>query len=766
MTTVSKRVHPAALVPKWWARAVALAPVAALLAACSPEVTSHDEPAGPPWRADSTSSMVARLEQLQTSRQRSPHAFMSMERVRIAERNLTTARPTQRSARSLALGRERLHAGLTEEAISIFEELRNQATTAAGPLSEYELTRWLATAYLRLGEQQNCLEHHSTEACLFPIQEAGVHHQQNGSRTAMTQLTRLLELEPDDLESRWLLNIAAMTVGEYPDGVPEAARIPAEVLESDVPIGRLSDVAPHLGVDAMGLAGGSVLEDFDNDGRLDLMVSSWGGTDQLQLFINSGNGRFEERTVEAGLLGLTGGLNLVHADYDNDGLADVLVLRGAWLFRAGGQPNSLLRNLGPDENGHVRFEDVTEASGILDFHPTQAAAWGDFDNDGWLDLFVGNESVPGFPNPCKLFRSNGAPADEGPVTFSEVAASVGVAAGGMVKGVAWGDVDNDGWIDLYLSRFGAPNLLFHNRPAEDGREFSQIAQSAGVAEPRMSFPTWFWDVDNDGWLDLFVGSYPGTFTEAGAGAVAAEALGLPHTAERSRLFRNVGASGAVAFETRPDDRRLASVMFVMGSNYGDVDNDGYPDAYLGNGAPSLRALMPNRLLRNDSGEGFQDVTTSAGVGHLQKGHAVSFGDIDNDGDQDIYAVMGGAYSGDVYQNVLFENPGQGNRSITLRLEGTRANRSAIGARLRLVVAENGARREIHAVVGTGGSFGSNPLRQEIGVGRAETVETLEVRWPGTESQTFRGLPTNAAFLLREGDADPHPLELERFDLSP
>ncbi len=358
----------------------------------------------------------------------------------------------------------------------------------------------------------------------------------------------------------------------------------------------------------------------------------------------------------------------------------MLVLRGAWRTRTGRRPNSLLRNLGAGEDGVVRFEDVTEEAGLLSFHPTQAAAWGDYDGDGWLDLYIGNESLPRHPNPCQLYRNAGAGAG-GKVTFTELAAEAGVDAGGLVKGVAWGDADNDGRLDLYVSRLLEPNLLFHNRGAAGEPRFREVGAAAGVTEPRHSFPTWFWDYDNDGWLDIFVSGYAADYLTGGAGSVAADMLGLPRGgAETPRLYRNLGAGGAPAFEDVTVAAGLDQVLLTMGSNFGDLDNDGFPDFYLGTGAPSFRALVPNRMFWNDGGRRFLDATASGGFGHLQKGHGVAFGDLDNDGDQDVYAVIGGAFSGDVYPNALFENPGHGNRWITLRLEGTTANRSAIGDR--------------------------------------------------------------------------------------
>ena len=211
---------------------------------------------------------------------------------------------------------------------------------------------------------------------------------------------------------------------------------------------------------------------------------------------------------------------------------------------------------------------------------------------------------------------------------------------------------------------------------------------------------------------------------------------------------------------------LADIILAMGANFGDLDNDGFLDCYVGTGNPDLRSLLPNRMLRNDRGRAFQDVTTAGGFGHIQKGHGISFADLDHDGDQDIYVVMGGAYSGDVYQNILFENPGHGNHWLTLQLEGTASNRDAIGARIRIRVVENGMPRDIYATVGTGGSFGSSSLQQEMGLGRAEVAAEIAITWPATgQIQTFSDIAADQVLQIREGNDRPVPVDRHPFSFS-
>ena len=200
----------------------------------------------------------------------------------------------------------------------------------------------------------------------------------------------------------------------------------------------------------------------------------------------------------------------------------------------------------------------------------------------------------------------------------------------------------------------------------------------------------------------------------------------------------------------------------MGCNFGDFDNDGYLDFYLGTGAPSYGALVPNLLFRNDDGRSFVDVTYSAGVGHLQKGHGIAFADLDNDGDQDIFLHSGGAVPGDAYPNSLFANPGNMNRWIEVRLAGAKTNRAAIGARIKVVLTSG---REIHRVVTTGTSFGTSSLRQHIGLGRDGRIRTIEIYWPTSRTtQLFQNVLPNQAISVTEFVKTFRVVPRRRFDL--
>ena len=220
-------------------------------------------------------------------------------------------------------------------------------------------------------------------------------------------------------------------------------------------------------------------------------------------------------------------------------------------------------------------------------------------------------------------------------------------------------------------------------------------------------------------------------------------LGLPHNAGTLKLYRNLGNG---AFRDVTAEVGLDKVFMPMGANFGDVDNDGYLDIYLGTGDPTYASLAPNVLLHNQGGKKFVDISASSGTGELHKGHGVAFADIDDDGDEDILTVIGGAAPGDSHAFRLFENPGHGNDWIAMKLVGVKSNRSAIGARIQVSLKGG---RAIYRTVGSGGSFGASPLEQHIGLGKAAEIESVEIRWPSGAVQKFGALGKNQAVEVTE-----------------
>jgi hypothetical protein len=649
------------------------------------------------------------------------------EALKAAETALETlqeqAEPTKVARLHVSAGEVSLYRGDIDRAVAHFEtayRIANQHSAALPELAQVALyaEEALGVAHMRRGEVENCANNHNAEMCIFPLSTAAQHKLTSGSERAIEYFEKYLSHDPANLEVRWLLNVAYQTLGRYPNKVPKDYLIPPSAFESKDNIGRFADVAPALGLDLVGSAGGTITDDFDNDGFLDIVITSVDPCQSTVMYHNNGDGTYTDVSVRSKLAEQVGGINCTQTDFDNDGWLDIFVMRGGWEFP---MRNSLLRN-----NRDGTFTDVTPKSGLgLGDHRTQSASWADYDNDGWLDVYVGHENTP-----SQLFRNRG----DG--TFEDVSRAAHVDLIAFTKAVVWGDYDDDGFPDIYVSNYTDDNFLYHNNG--DGT-FDEVAVDLRVEKPNRSFPCWFWDYDNDAKLDLFVSSY--TF---GRGEWVRTYLGLPPAMESMKLYRNTGKG---TFTDVTKEVGLDRGVAAMGSNYGDLDGDGFLDFYLGTGTPSYAALMPNVMYRNRDGKYFVDVTTSTGTGHLQKGHGVAFADLDNDGDQDVYENMGGAVLGDKYNKVLYENPGHGNNWISIKLVGAKSNRAAIGARIKLTLADGAIRfRE----VSSGGSFGSSPLAQQIGLGKATRIASIEVTWPTSKTrQVFTDVAPNQFIQIKE-----------------
>lgn len=673
-------------------------------------------------------SICAAKQEAEKSALRSAESYLlSLEKATDKRRYLTEIIRLQNE-----IGQIHSYRGDMPKAIAQFEAayqnlqqlLRDQPEYAEDKTSLEEI---IGIAHLRRGELDNCVHRHNAEMCLFPLRAAGQHKLKTGSSIAVEYFQKHLASKPDNLEVRWLLNLAAMTLGQYPQGIKRDWLIPMPTIAAADRLPKFPDIAAKVGVDIVSGAGGSIVDDFDNDGYLDIVISSVDACEPLRYFHNNADGTFADWTYKAKLSDQIGGINCVQTDYNNDGWLDIFVMRGGWEFA---MRNSLLKN-----NGDGTFSDVTEASGLLSGdHRTHSAAWADFDNDGWLDVFVGHEETP-----SQFFRNNG----DG--TFADVSRKAGVNQTAFTKGASWGDYDNDGFTDLYVSNYGSENFLYHNN---GNGSFTEVAKELNVDRPLMSFPTWWFDYDNDGWLDLFVASFVPSVTEVARGF-----LNLPPNAETMKLYRNNQRGG---FEDVTAKVNLNRVVPTMGANFSDVDNDGFVDFYLGTGAPSYTALMPNFMFHNREGKRFVDVTAATGTGHLQKGHGVAFGDWDNDGDQDLYVNIGGFIPGDRYNKALFANPNQnnGNHWLSVKLVGEKSNRAAIGAKIKLTLTDaKGVKTIRFREVSSGGSFGASSLTQHVGLGKAVKIETLEITWPmSRQVQMFRSVPMDQALTIQEASA--------------
>jgi len=413
-------------------------------------------------------------------------------------------------------------------------------------------------------------------------------------------------------------------------------------------------------------------------------------------------------------------------DYDGDGDVDLYVSND-------GGPNKLFQN-----DGGV-LTDVT-ASPLDDSGNGRGVVWGDYDGDGDLDLYLVNNGAN------KLFRNDGGGS------FTDVTSSPlgDTGAGG---GVAWVDYDLDNDLDLYLANYGSSNKLFRN---DGGGAFTDVTASPLNDAGNGTSVAWA-DYDNDGDLDLYLANYGsanklirndggGAFTDAtasplndaGNGTSVAWAdydndgdldLYLVNDGAANKLFRNDGGSTF----TDVTAGALADAGAGRGAAWADYDNDGDVDLYVANEGSD------NRLLRNDGGAVFTD-TTPALLVESGNSRAVSWADIDLDGDAELLVVSDGT-------NRLFENDlDNGNHWFEARMIGVVSNTSAIGTRVRIVA---GGTSQIREVFGGSGYHSQNSLPVEFGLGAATVVDTVEVEWPSGTSKTYVNLPADSVYTLYE-----------------
>ena len=604
----------------------------------------------------------------------------------------------------------------------------------------YDKFMYQALCHLRDGEQRNCQDNHNAFSCIMPLSKPAFHIDKKGSSKAIDYYKMSLQRSPNNHKARWLLNIAYMTIGQYPSGVPDKYFIDFNKYPQFDQLPYFKNLGSVLNVDTYGYYGGSITEDFNNDGFQDIFTTSTDLETNVVYYVSDGNGGYLDKTSHAGLDGITGGSHCTQADFNNDGFTDIYIVRGGWLQEKAGKnhPNSLLQN-----NGDGTFTDITNKAGLLYYYGSHTASWGDYNNDGWIDLFVGNEN-----GVSQLFQNKKG-------VFTDVTKTSRLFTDQLVKGSFWGDYNKDGLQDLFVSVAEGRNLLMTNN-GPDARgvyTFSDLAQYAGVTSPVSSFPCFLFDFNNDTYLDIFVSSYPMSVQK-----LAEQYVKNSENIEYSSLYIN---NGDGTFRDIAKKANLHRSIESMGLNFGDIDNDGWLDFYVGTGFPSLDAIIPNLLFRNDEGRRFEEVT-NAGFGHLQKGHGISFADLDNDGDQDVYHSLGGFVKADGFWNILLENPGTENNWITLDLEGTRSNRSGVGAEITIQASGPNGERKIYRVVGAGGSYGSSSLQQEIGLGDCDRIRSVNVYWPASQiSQTFNNVNVNSFYGIKEDSNELEPLTRKR-----
>jgi len=459
-----------------------------------------------------------------------------------------------------------------------------------------------------------------------------------------------------------------------------------------------------------GYGRGAAMVDLDNDGLLDLIAAR---SEMPDAFLRQkSDGTFENMAAQWGIpTVLDRGWGVLAADFDNDGDRDIYFPTGGF---TGAQANMLLRN---DLNVSGVFVDVTAASGDAPL-ATYSSFGGtvlDYDNDGDLDIFVSQNGVAvGTSVQNTLLRNDGN------MVFTDVSIAAGITHLGDFRHCSSGDVDNDGFVDIFVADYVTNNLLYHNNG--DGT-FSDTAAHAGVQDPGKNFGGILIDFNNDGWLDLFGARYQfnGNYPS-----------GL-YLNNQDGTFSDVRFAARM---TRQQD---------MGHNCIDLNADGYPDIFIGTGHPTIRNFDLVKFVRpTPSGSLMSlDVTSLAGFDAIGKTrtHGIAVGDINEDGAVDVYLNTGGpAYVPVSWQeNALFIADGNDNNWISIEPKGVISNRSAVGTRMRVLTPDG---VEIHRINTVGRGFcNTDSPRAHFGLGPARRTREINLLWPSGIQQTYLDLET-------------------------
>jgi hypothetical protein len=499
------------------------------------------------------------------------------------------------------------------------------------------------------------------------------------------------------------------------------------------------------------MGSGVALFDYDNDGRLDIFLvngaplndptpkgtipQKTGPKYWNRLYHQKADGTFEDVTEKAGLQGTGYGMGVAVGDYDNDGYEDLYVTA------YGG--NKLYHN-----NGDGTFSDVTAKAGVGGSGWSTSAAWVDLDGDGYLDLVVlrylewdfddiwCGEHKEGYRAYCHpdyfkpaqplVYHNNG----DG--TFTEVAEKLGLAKAGKGLGVAVADYDRDGHIDLFFANDSMAEFLYHNKGDGTFDEVGLVSEVAVDIDGRTyaGMGVDFADYNNDGWPDIVVTDLAN---------------------QRYALYQNNGDGTFTYMSTRSGLGTISLAHSGWGVRLFDFDNDGWKDLLIAQGHdldtieksnPNLRYREPMLLARN-TGERFVDVSESSGevFKKLWVARGMAIGDLDNDGRMDAVVTTN---DGPAY--VLHNETISGNRWLLLKLVGHKSNRDAIGASVKLVTPSG----QQFATVTTAGSYlSSSDKRVHFGLGKEQTVESVEIRWPSGIVQTLRNIPADQILQIDE-----------------
>jgi hypothetical protein len=546
--------------------------------------------------------------------------------------------------------------------------------------------------------------------------------------------------------------------------------------------------------------GGISAVDFDNDGLYDLFIPD--GVES-RLFHNRGDGTFEDVTAASGLAALDGVSVGVFADYDNDGYKDLFVSR---TFK----PNQFFHNDGPDSSGHVHFTDVTAHSGLGEDCCTTVASWGDYDNDGRLDLYVGRYLDPRTKIPTTFYARNGEENqlyhNNGDGTFTNVTAAAGVGDTGLCLGSVWGDYNDDGRPDLYVVNDFGRSTLYRN---EGNGTFTDVTVESGTLAYGAGMSASFGDYDNDGKLDLYVAdirSEHGWFAEsptvwrymANSWRQGVWKTDMPLYFQ---IFRQSGTRFVQVFQEMAAGNHLLHnrgdgtfqdvswkaganpIGWFWGSGFGDFDNDGFQDIYSADGwvysdkgteielsflnnvvgsqaeykkgtffdpkhfgKLSWHGWEHNRHLLNRGDGTFQEIGRPAGTDLLTNSRGVALADFWNRGVLDI-AVAASADRHALLRNEV-GRVGRPRHWLEVELTGTKSNRDAVGAR---AVVRAGGKMLTREVVAGDGYASQNMLRLHFGLGAAATVDELTVKWPASGIvQHFQNVAADRIVKVTEG----------------